>query len=187
MNNRLRIGIAAFVLSGASVAMAQTLEPAQSEIAFTFRQMGVPVAGRFTKFSGQVHFDPKKPEAGKVALRIDTGSARFGSAETDAEAVKSDWLHAAKFPQASLDSVAVQAVGPGRYELAGQLSIKGTARAVRIPVALARSGAMTIATGAFTVKRLEFKVGDGDWSDTSLVANEVQVNFKLALSGMAAL
>jgi polyisoprenoid-binding protein YceI len=101
--------------------------------------------------------------------------------------VKSDWLHAAKFPQASLDSVAIQAVGPGRYELAGQLSIKGTARAVRIPVALARSGAMTIATGAFTVKRLEFKVGDGDWSDTSLVANEVQVNFKLALSGMAAL
>lgn len=187
MNHRLRIGIATLVLAGAGTAMAQQLDLAQSEIAFTFRQMGVPVAGRFTRFSGQVHFDPKKPEAGKVALRIDTGSARFGSAETDAEAVKSDWLHAAKFPQATLDSLAIKATGPGRYELAGQLNIKGTTRNVQVPVALARSGAMTVATGAFTVKRLEFKVGEGDWSDTSLVANEVQVNFKLALAGMAAL
>jgi len=187
MNKRLRIGIAASVLAGAGTVMAQTLEPAQSEIVFTFRQMGVPVEGRFTKFSGQVNFDPRKPEAGKVALRIDTGSARFGSAEIDVEAAKSDWLHVTKFPQASLDSAAIKAAGPGRYELAGQLSIKGMARDVQIPVTLVKSGAMTVATGVFTVKRLEFKIGEGAWSDTSMVANEVQVKFKLSLSGMAAL
>lgn len=187
MNNRLLIGITAVALTGAGAAMAQKLEPAQSEIAFTFRQMGVPVEGRFTRFSGLVDFDPRKPEVGKVALRIDTGSARFGSAETDVEAVRSEWLHVARFPQASLDSMAIKSAGPGRYELTGRLSIKGTTRDVQVPVTLARSGAVTIATGAFTVKRLEFKIGEGDWSDTSMVANEVQVKFKLALSGMAAL
>jgi len=187
MKNRLRIGVIACALVGAGSAMAQKLEPAQSEIAFTFRQMGVPVEGRFTKFSGQFAFDPKKPEAGKVALRIDTGSARFGSAETDGEAVKSDWFNVAKFPQASLESMAIKAAGPGKYELAGKLNIKGTARDVQVPVTLAKSGALTIATGAFAIKRLEFKIGEGDWSDTSMVANEVQVKFKLALSGIAAL
>jgi hypothetical protein len=30
-------------------------------------------------------------------------------------------------------------------------------------------------------------VGDGDWSDTDLIANDVQVKFKLALTGVAAL
>jgi len=30
-----------------------------------------------------------------------------------------------------------------------------------------------------------FKIGDGEWADTSMVADDVQVKFKLALSGVA--
>ncbi|MBC7379573.1 MAG: YceI family protein [Burkholderiaceae bacterium] len=177
---------AAALLAATGLAQAQKLEPAQSEITFTFRQMGVPVEGRFTKFSGQFAFDPKKPEAGKVSLSIDTGSARFGSPDTDAEAVKPDWFNVVRFPQATLESAAIKAAGPGRYELTGKLNIKGTPREVQVPVTLAKSGALTLATGAFTVKRLDYKIGDGDWADPSMVANDVQVKFKLALSGMAA-
>jgi polyisoprenoid-binding protein YceI len=182
----LSMGLATAALLAASLAQAQKLEPAQSEIGFTFKQMGVPVEGRFTRFSGQFAFDPKKPEAGKVTLSIDTGSARFGSPDTDAEAVKPDWFNVARFPQATLESGAIKAAGPGRYELTGKLSIKGLVRDVQVPVALAKSGALTLATGAFTVKRLDYKIGDGDWADPSMVANDVQVKFKLALSGMAA-
>jgi polyisoprenoid-binding protein YceI len=43
-----------------------------------------------------------------------------------------------------------------------------------------------VATGSFAIKRLDFKVGEGDWADTSVVANDVQVKFKLALQGMPA-
>jgi polyisoprenoid-binding protein YceI len=50
--------------------------------------MGVPVDGKFGKFSAQIALDPKKPESGRVAFSIDTGSARFGAAETDAEVPK---------------------------------------------------------------------------------------------------
>ena len=45
----------------------------------------------------------------------------------------------------------------------------------------------TVATGAFLLKRLDFQLGDGDWKDTSVVANEVQVKFKLTLAGVGAL
>ena len=31
--------------------------------------------------------------------------------------------------------------------------------------------------------RLDLKIGDGDWNDTALVANEVLVKFKLTLVG----
>jgi hypothetical protein len=34
---------------------------------------------------------------------------------------------------------------------------------------------------------LAFKIGDGAWADTSMVADEVQVKFKLQLSGVAPL
>ena len=60
------------------------LQAAGSEIAFTTKQMGVPVEGKFGKFSANITLDPKKPETGSVAFRIDTGSARFGTAELDA-------------------------------------------------------------------------------------------------------
>jgi polyisoprenoid-binding protein YceI len=35
------------------------------------------------------------------------------------------------------------------------------------------------------IKRLDFKIGEGDWADTSMVANDVQVKFKLQLNGVA--
>ena len=61
------------------------LVPAGSEIDFTTKQMGVPVDGKFGKFTAQIVLDPKQPQTGSVAFEIDTGSARFGSAELDAE------------------------------------------------------------------------------------------------------
>ena len=55
---------------------------------------------------------------------------------------------------------------------------------VTVPVTLAQSGATTTATGTLPIKRLAFKIGDGEWADTSMVADEVQVKFKLALTGV---
>jgi len=52
---------------------------------------------------------------------------------------------------------------------------------------LAQAGGTTTATGSFVIKRLDFKIGDGDWKDTSMVANDVTVKFKLALTGVGAL
>ena len=53
----------------------QKVLPAQSEIGFVSRQMGVPVEGKFRKWTAEVSFDPRKPEAGHIAFAIDTASA----------------------------------------------------------------------------------------------------------------
>ena len=177
----------AVLAAAASPAFAQQkLVPAQSDISFVSRQMGVPVEGKFKKFDAQVAFDPKKPEASKISMTIDLGSVALGVAETEAELAKPDWFALKQFPQASFTSTGVKAAGPGKYEVAGKLNIKGTSRDVVVPVALAQAGPNTTATGAFTIKRLDYRIGDGDWKDTSMVANDVQVKFKLALTGVPA-
>ena len=56
-----------------------------------------------------------------------------------------------------------------------------------VPVTLTQASGSTTATGTFAIKRLEFKIGEGEWADTSMVANDVQVKFKLNLSGVPAL
>ena len=183
-------------LAQAKLPQAQ-LQAAASEIGFTTRQMGVPVDGKFGKFTAQVALDPKQPASGSVAFTIDTQpasgsvaftidttSARFGSAEIDAEIPKVIWLDSKRFPQASFQSTAIKAAGPGRFEVAGKLSIKGQMRDVVVPVALTQAGPTSTATGQFVIKRLDFKVGEAEWTDTSLLANDVTVRFKLALTGI---
>ena len=177
----------------APAAQAQQVLAAQSEISFVSKQMGVPVEGKFKQWTAQITFDPKKPEAGKVSFTIQTGSASFGSAETDAEVPKAPWFNVAKFPQASFQSSAIKALGGGKFEVRGALLIKGASQPVVVPVSVTQAASASTAStastasGSFVIKRLDFKIGDGEWADTSLVANDVQVKFKLALSGMAPL
>lgn len=187
-----------FTLTLAAALLAAMAQPAAaqpksaqlqagSEIAFTTKQLGVPVEGKFTKFTAQIALDPKKPESGSVAFTIDTGSARFGTAELDAEVPKATWLNVPKFPQATFQSSAIKATGPGKFEVAGKLTIKGSTRDVTVPVQLAQAGATSTASGSFAIKRLAFKVGEGEWTDTSMLADDVQIRFKLQLAGLGPL
>ena len=181
------IALAAALTGGSclSAQAEQKLLPAQSEIAFTSKQMGVPVDGKFRKFDAQVAFDPKQPETAKIGFTIDLASASLGAAETEAELAKPDWFNTKAFPQATFQSTGVKALGGGKFDVSGKLVIKSASRDVVVPVALAQAGANTTATGAFAIKRLDFKIGDGDWKDTSMVADPVQIKFKLVLTGVA--
>ena len=166
---------------------AAQLLPDQSRIAFVSKQMGVPVEGTFGKFAAQVAFDPRKPEGGAIALSIDVGSATLGVPQSDAEMPKPEWFHAAKFPQAQFKSSAIKSLGGGQFEVVGKLTLKGQAQDVVVPVTIAQDAGLSIATGSLTIQRLAFRVGDGDWTDTSMVANDVQVRFKFTLTGLGPL
>lgn len=171
----------------AAPSASQKLVLAQSSVGFVSRQMGVPVQGKFTRFEVQSNFDPRKPETSKVSLTIDLASADIGNAETETELKKPGWFDSIKRPQASFVSTAIKSTGAGKYEVDGQLTIKGATQRVVVPLAVTQSGDTTQANGSFQIKRIDFKIGDGEWNDVSIVANEVQVNFKLTLTGVAKL
>ena len=179
------IVFAAALALAASASAQQKLVPAQSEINFTVKQMGVPLDGKFSRFDAQVAFDSKKPETGKIDFSIDLGSVAVGDADTNKELKKPEWFNQAKFPTATFSSTSIKTVGPGKLEVAGTLSIKGNPRPIVVPVTLTPgSSGMTTAQGSFTIKRVDFKIGEGDWTDVSIVANDVAVKFKLALTGI---
>jgi polyisoprenoid-binding protein YceI len=175
------------LLGSSAVSADQKLLPAQSEISFVSKQMGVPVEGRFKKFDATVQFDPAKLDAAKIAFTLDTGSATLGVPETDAELPKATWFNVPKFPQATFVSSAVKGLGAGKFEVTGRLTVKGNVRDIVVPVALSQSGATTVANGSFVIKRLAFKIGENDWADTSMVADDVVVKFKFALTGVSKL
>lgn len=184
MNRRLIPAVALAAAFSALAAQAQQqIVPAQSEVTFTSRQMGVPVEGKFRSFSAQVAFDPARLASSSIAFTVDTGSASI-SREADAELPKAVWFNVAQFPKASFQSSSIRRLDATRYEVAGKLSIKGVSSDVVVPVTLAQSGATTTASGAFPIRRLSFRIGEKEWADTSMVADEVQVKFRIALTGV---
>ncbi|MEO5697709.1 MAG: YceI family protein [Burkholderiaceae bacterium] len=178
--------LAALILA-AGAAPAQsgpTLVPNQSEIVFTSTQMGVPVEGRFQRFDAHFELDPARAQIRGVRFSVDTGSATLGLAEADAELRKPDWFNVAAYDKAVFQSTDVKRLGDGRFSVTGRLNLKGRERDLVVPVRVTQAGATSIVTGSLTLRRLDHRVGDAEWSDTSLVANDVQVRFKLALTGL---
>ena len=174
-------------LGSAATNSPQKLQTAQSQILFVSKQMGVPVEGRFKSFDAQIDFDPAKPDKAKISFSVDMASATLGHKETDAELQKTDWFSTAQFAKAGFQSTAIKKTAPGKYEVSGKLSIKGLNQDVVVPVSLTQTGGLTTAVGSFAIKRLGFKIGDNEWSDTSIVADEVQVKFQFVLTGVAKL
>lgn len=177
------------LVASVPAVVAQTtakLVPAQSQISFTSKQMGVPVAGSFKRFDAQVQLDPKKPEAGRVTLTVDLGSVSLGGPQFEDELAKPAWFDSKKTATATFQSTSIKAAGAGRFDVVGKLTIKGAAHDATVPVTLAQTGSASTATGSFVIKRLDYRIGDGEWADTSMVANDVQIAFKLVMTGVPA-
>ena len=153
----------------------------KSHIRFAFKQMNVPVEGRFRKFEATVSFDPKKPEATKAEFEVDLASIDLGNAEGETEARRKPWLNVDAFPKAKFVASSVKATGPGRYEATGPLTIKGASLNVTAPFSLVDAGGMRTVEGQFPLRRLPYKIGEGPWADTETVADEVTVRFRFVI------
>ena len=169
----------------ANAHAAQTIVAAQSDVAFVSKQMGVSLQGKFTRFDGQINVDPAKPESGKVSFTVDLTSASIGTAETTNELKKPEWFDTAKAPGASFQSTGIKAQGAGKIDVVGKLTIKGVSKEIHVPMTLTQQGDVLKADGEFTIKRLDYGIGAGEWGDTSLVANEVVVRPRLTVRGTA--
>jgi len=155
------------------------LDPAKSQVRFVIKQMNVPTEGGFRRFTGQVSFDPAKPEAGRFRVDVDTASIDTGSAEGDDEVKRPAWFDAKKHPWATFIAKSVRRDAEGRYTAFGDLSIKGQSRALTAPFTLTRQGSGWQAQGRFPLKRGTYGIGGGDWAE--VVADDLEVRFNLLL------
>ena len=154
----------------------------RSSVGFVSKQMGVPVEGRFKTFAAQISFDTARPEAGKAQIDIELGSLDAGSSDANDEAKGKAWFNIREFPGARFASSGIKSIGNGRYEAAGKMTIKGKTRDVMVPFSAKIEGGHLLIEGAIPILRLQYGIGEGTWSDTGIVADEVQVRFRFTLA-----
>jgi polyisoprenoid-binding protein YceI len=169
------------LLAGRGQAQRVTaVDQDKSTITFVSKQMNVPVEGKFARFSVQLTFDAAKPNEGRVLVDLDLASIDTGSEEANEEVKGKGWFDVKNHPTARFVSSGVRTLGPGRYELAGKLTIKGRSGDVVAPFTFKPVGQGAVFDGAFVLKRLDYAIGEGIWSDIDTVANEVQVKFRIS-------
>lgn len=174
--------LVALLLAASAGASAQGVLVERSEIRFVLKQTGVNVEGRFRKWRANVDFRPKDLARSKAEFEIELASVDLASEDSEAEARRAPWFDTAKFPVARFASTSIRELGGERYEIAGTLSMKGVAKDVAVPVTLKKDASGNrVAEGQFTLRRLDFRIGEGVWADTDTVANEVVVRLRMVL------
>jgi polyisoprenoid-binding protein YceI len=172
----------AMLLLASSGVGAQAVLIDKSEIRFISRQMGVNIEGRFRKWKANVDFRPNDLRKSRAEFEIDLSSIDLASEETETEVMRPRWFDTARFPVATFHSTAMKDLGGDRYEIAGKLTVKGRVQDEKIPIEVKRDAAgNSVATGEFTIKRLAFDVGNGQWADPTVVADEVVVRVRMVL------
>lgn len=153
---------------------------AASRINFTGAMNGQAFHGSFGRWDLQIAFDPKNLAASHVVATFDTGSARSGDQTRDEALPTSDWFAVKSFPKATFVSRKIVANGPGRYVAQGDLTLRGVTRPVSLPFALAITGDTAKMTGAVTLDRSAFGVGQGQWKGGEPVSLKVLVDIAVA-------
>jgi polyisoprenoid-binding protein YceI len=174
------------MLLAATQAAAQGVLIDKSEIRFVSRQMGVNVEGRFRRWKANIVFLPRDLARSKAELEIELGSIDLASEESEAEVKRPKWFDTAKFPTAKFVSTGIKPLGGDRYAVAGLLTVKGIPHETTIPIALKKDATgNSVAEGSFTINRLDYMIGSGEWSDPDTVANEVTVRVRMVLPPVA--
>jgi polyisoprenoid-binding protein YceI len=153
----------------------------KSHVTFVSKQMSVPVEGVFKKFNAQIQINPALAEKGKANIEIDLTSIDVGSMEANDEVKDKNWFNVTEFPKAKFNSAAVKPLGGGNFEAHGKITIKGKTVDVRSTFTMKEDKEGLNIDGAFPLNRLDFGIGSGLWSDTAVVANEVQIKFHFLL------
>jgi polyisoprenoid-binding protein YceI len=173
--------LAAALALAPCAAAAQTVDLARSEISFGFRQEGVPGSGKFRKFSADVAFDAARPENLRAIVEVDVTSVDIGDPGWNSDIQGASWFNTRQFPKASFVASGAKPLGGGRFEAPAKFTMKGVTREVVATFTAKAEAGGTLLEGLVPIKRIDFKVGDGAWMDTRVVADEVAVRFKVFL------
>ena len=110
-----------------------TIDTSHSSIDFKVRHMGIAsVKGQFTEYEASAVTENRVLKS--LEATIQTASVHTNDAKRDAHLRSSDFFDAESYPQITFKSNRVEAKGGNRYEVTGDLSMKGQTHPVTFEV-----------------------------------------------------
>jgi len=119
------------------LAHAETwqIDPAHTNVEFSVRHMMISnVKGQFQKTAGTVDVNGKDPTSAKIDATIDATSINTRVDKRDAHLKSPAFLDVDKFPTITFKSTKVEADGPGKWKVTGDLTLHGVTKPVVLEV-----------------------------------------------------
>jgi polyisoprenoid-binding protein YceI len=166
------------------------IDPSHSRIGFSARHaMVTKVRGSFDEFEGSGYIDGAQPANSHFEVTIKAASIDTRNADRDAHLRTNDFLAMDEYPELTFRSTKVEEAGDGRFEVTGDLTVRGVTKPVTIgfeftgavqdPWGNTRLGF----EGGTTINRKDWGV---DWNmplqaGGVLVSEKVNLEFELAI------
>jgi len=154
---------------------------AQSKIGFTGTQAGAAFDGAFERYTAEIRFDPKDLPSSRFDVSIDLKSVATKDKDRDAIIKGADIFATDRWPTAHYVAEKFTDQGGGKFLALGKLTLRDVTRDVPVQFTFQPDGVSAWLKGSAALKRLDFGAGQGDWKDTTWVANDVKINFALRL------
>ncbi|UJR82326.1 YceI family protein [Sandaracinus amylolyticus] len=169
----------------AAPAARETLQidRASSSVGFTGAKITASHDGSFSDFSGTIDLNPADVTASAVRMTVQMASLQIEPAQLATHLLTPDFFDAPQFPTATFESTAVRAGGEGQvngqpatHTVTGNLTMRGTTRAVSFPAILTVEPSGVRAQSEFTIQRRDFGIVYPGMPD-DLIRDEVVIRF----------
>ncbi len=176
-------GLAMTFMLTTSIVSANWVAASQSSIKFRFTQLGGTVHGQFPEFTIDAQIDPDRIEECRLAVTIDITSIDTENRERDNLLRGPDFFDTAQFPMAEFRSSQCRRLYGRAYEADGTLTLKGQSRQITLPIELRLAGDRgarnATAHAKLSIRRLQWRIGQGIWSNTMVVADPVFIDINV--------
>lgn len=168
LHGLLLAAVALLVAQPAFAAEKYVFDKGHTNIHFEWTHFGFSTtSAEFEDFSGTLMLEEDNIPASEVSVTIDMSSVDSGYDTFNGHLTdKSEWFNVAEYPEATFESSSIEKVGDNRYEVTGDLTLKGVTREVTLDTTINKiaehpmTGARTVGFDATTtVKRSAFNMG----------------------------
>ena len=170
------------------------IDPAHSEIGFKVKHMMFTnVSGKFLTYDATITTEGDDFENAAIEFSADIASIDTANADRDGHLKSGDFFDAENHPKLTFKASSFKKINDEKYEITGDLNIRGVAKTVTFPVEF--SGILTDPWGNTKVGlSIEGKINRKDWGlnwnsalETGgvLVGEEVKLNIELQFAKQA--
>ncbi len=128
-------GVGLAVAAAPGIAKADTYLPdkSHSDVMFNVTHMMISnVKGKFTEYSGEINYDPDKPEKASAKGVIQVASVDTGIEKRDNHLRSDDFFNAEKFPEIKFETTKVKKTKDG-LEITANLTMRDVTKKVTFP------------------------------------------------------
>src|SRR5258708_9591495 len=148
-------------------------DPMHTQVEFSAKHLGMmTVRGNFTDVTATGKLYREKPQGSSVEITIKTASIRTHDERRDNDLRSSNFLGIDQFPTMTFKSTKIEPAGQNRYNVTGDLTIKGNTR----PVTLA-----FVNLGEFNDPMMGHRIGYS--AETKINRKDFGMTFSMMLDG----